>query len=298
MFVFIPYYYKNYNNIDFKKCTYYLSIGIITACISSQILINIPHMLNYISVDSIKQINLTRLNGFYGDANFYSAQILVAISGILLLISKDNNNNIQNFIILILLLFFGLQSVSKMFLITTLIMFIIWVILFLLDNKSINNKITIIFIIIICSIIILFTGIFNKQIDYYMIRFNMVTDSNSLTTGRTEIFKYYFEYFNNNILSFITGVGLSNVYVNNRASHNTLIQIIFQLGILGSLFLVLWIKLSFYNIKYNENQFNKYVIVLFIGCFISWMSLDMLMFDEFFYFILFFYTGKDYLNEL
>ncbi|MBL4934990.1 hypothetical protein JK636_04370 [Clostridium sp. YIM B02515] len=299
MFLFIPTYYKSYNTkIEFKKCVYYLFFGIIAACISSQVLMKIPHMLAYIYIDSAEHVGLLRFNGFYGDANFYSAQILAAISGLLVLIGENTEHSILNYLLIVILLFFGLQSVSKMFLLITAALLFVWFIFFIIDRRAISKKIGITLLIAITVVSVVTLNIFQQQINYYFIRFGMITDVNSLTTGRSSILMSYLNYFNTNILSTFFGVGLSFVLVNNRASHNTIIEVIYQLGLVGGVGLLLWVKLAFRdaNASIVSNKFNRHIILLFIGCFASWLALDMLTFDEFFYFILFFFMGKKYLN--
>lgn len=296
MFLFIPYYYTNYKKeISFKTCIYYLVFGIITACLSEQILMNIPHMLDYIIIDKVEQTGLTRLNGFYGDANFYSSQILVAISGLLTLILYSKKNINYNLILVTILLFFGLQSVSKMFLLSVIVIFFIWIFLIITENKSIKTKVNIIFLIGIVLSVCLIGNVFKNQISQYIIRFDSVTDMRTFTTGRSSILESYIEYFKKNPIVTLFGIGISPGYVNKRASHNTIVQMIFQLGIIGSSVIFIWIKLTFTDA--SKKLLNKYSIILFIGIFIPWMSLDMLMFDEFFYFILLFYIGKNYLTD-
>lgn len=291
MFLFIPYYYYHYNDeLSFQECIYYLTFGIITACISSQILMKYPHMLNYIVIDRVIQTGLTRLNGFYGDANFYSAQILVAITGILILILKNKENMIINFILMLTLIFFGLQSVSKMFLLCCSITITIWIMILIAQRTSIIKKFKIIAILFVIIILGITLNIFEEQISYYVIRFTYISDINSLTTGRSSIIENYISYFKTNIETFLFGIGISHGYVEGRASHNTIIQIIYQVGIIGSVIIILWIKKVFGSFKINQ-----YTILMFIGFFTSWLSLDMLMFDEFFYFITLFFIGLKYI---
>lgn len=300
MFLFIPTYYKSYNTkIEFKKCVYYLSLGIIAACISSQVLMKIPHMLAYISIDSAEHVGLLRFNGFYGDANFYSAQILTAISGLLILIGENTKESIINFLLIVILLFFGLQSVSKMFLLITAALLFIWFLFFIIDRRGVLKKVGIILLIAITIISVITLNIFQQEINYYLIRLGMITDVNSLTTGRSIILMSYLNYFNTNILSTLFGVGLSFILVNNRASHNTIVEVIYQLGLVGGVGLLFWIKLAFKdaNDSIALSKFNRYILLLFIGCFASWLALDMLTFDEFFYYILFFFIGKKYLSS-
>src|SRR5690606_27776434 len=89
MLTLIPSYLLVYQReISFEASIIFFSIGIVTAGFSSILLMDYPHMLEYINISQWKEVGLTRLSGFYGDANFYSAHILVAIGGLFILILR------------------------------------------------------------------------------------------------------------------------------------------------------------------------------------------------------------------
>ena len=100
----------------------------------------------------------------------------------------------------------------------------------------------------------------------------------------------------------IFGQGYTDILyeaVNNRASHNTIIQFIYQLGIIGTITLIEWII----NLSkcFKEKIRNKTIIYIgllvtaFVGFFTSWLALDMLFFDDFFYFIIVFFVLRTYI---
>ena len=152
------------------------------------------------------------------------------------------------------------------------------------------------------GILIVCFGLFSEEIDMYMVRFGMISNVSSLTTGRSDIFENYLCFFYNNPLMLLFGQGYTDILynaVNYRASHNTIIQFIYQFGIIGTYVLILWIINLSKNFKEKiKNRTFIYVgllVTAFVGFFTSWLALDMLYFDDFFYFIILFFLLKAYI---
>lgn len=85
----------------------------------------------------------------------------------------------------------------------------------------------------------------------------------SLTTDRSAIWRNYFSYFNTNLLSDLFGRGLGYITLNNAAAHNTYIDLLYQLGIVGTFWLMGVIIGGFkrYRTNYNRSIVNYGVII-------------------------------------
>ncbi|UPM54750.1 hypothetical protein [Gottfriedia acidiceleris] len=302
MLFFIPIYVNRYRKeMDFETCVLYLTAGVLSACIAAKILMNFPHMLEYIDVYEWKNIGLTRLSGFYGDANFYSANILVAIGSLQIVMYKTRNKTLIAFQIfsIMALLYYGMLSVSKMFIICIALIAVLWMFCLLLGKRNFSYKIGMVLTIFLVVGIAVASNLFSEQFGLYLLRFGMVTDTQSLTTGRSGLFDMYINYLFSSNLRLFFGVGLSSLeFVNERASHNTLIQSIYQVGAIGSVFLIVWWGMVYSSLsnKVKLGTFEKYYfLILIIAYFFSWFSLDMLFFDEFFYITLLSILAKNYL---
>ena len=86
------------------------------------------------------------------------------------------------------------------------------------------------------------------------------------------------------------------------AAHNTFVQIIYQLGIAGSIILALWMiqllsSAGKPKIPHLSGGSRVGIILLAISCFGSWFALDILFADEFFLIPLLFLVGKDYVEK-
>lgn len=305
MLIFTVLYLKTYKNkINFEQCILFLTIGVITASIASNILMEIPHMKSYINVYEWKQEELIRLSGFYSDSNFYTVHIIISIAGLLIIAA---NKNIKDMIwiglVIVLLVYFGMRSVSKMFIILFIVTLLIWIIFILITKGKITQKVSIITFVILSLILILESSFFEQLINMYIIRFNQIDNMSNLTSGRSNIWVSYFDTMANNMSLLILGNGYAGVrYGLTMAAHNTLIQIIYEFGIIGSTIIAIWIAIisKIYKV-HNRLNISKFILIsmFIIACFGPFLSLDMLFFDDFFYIIIIFFIGREYIyNKL
>jgi hypothetical protein len=303
MLIFIPTYIVNFKNqIVFENCISFLVVGTITASMSSEILMKYSHMVHYINVYELSQVGLVRLSGFYGDPNFYATHILAAIGGLLIIaIWKGKAGLFLCLFGVVVLTFFGMKSVSKMFLIILILIITIWIIAVLLLRGKIGKKISIIISLIIGIIYVLSSTFFTEEINYYMVRFSMIQDTESLTTGRSDTNLNYVLYFLENPNSLFFGVGYTNILPSfDIGSHNSILQTIYQFGLIGTVFILLWLlklrNVFYIKIKESIGISKKLLLLVFaIVCFLPWLALDILFFDEFFYISILFFVGRDYI---
>lgn len=302
MLFFIPIYVQKYkNDINFETCTLFITTGVLTACIAAKILMNFPHMLVYIDVYTWDKIGLTRLSGFYGDANFYSTHILIAIASLFLVLNKTKRKIliVLQLVSIIALLYYGMLSVSKMFIFCAASIVLLWAFSLVLAKRNFSYKLGITLAILLVVGITIGSNLFTEQLNLYLLRFGMVTDTQSLTTGRSELFDMYINYLLSNIDSLFFGNGLSDVFINGKSSHNTLIQIIYQVGVFGLFFIIIWWRTVYSTLsnKIKLNSFGKYkFLMILIAYFFPWLSLEMLHFDEFFYISILAILAKNYLS--
>ncbi|MGK9181277.1 hypothetical protein KXS12_03370 [Priestia filamentosa] len=296
---FIPVYVINFwRSISYITCVLYMVLGVLSACVASTLLIDNPQMAGFISVYEWEAAGLTRFSGFYGDANFYSAQIVIAIVGIFTLLVKTLKKRVVflQIVTILVLILFGLLSVSKMFLLSTGTLIFIGVISFLFQKNKISNKFFVLIFILIIGLYILYSGLFSNEIKQYTFRFT----HGSLTTGRADLQETYINYLLSHPVNLFLGVGITDVFVNSRASHNTFLQIIWQIGLCGILLLVSWIRITFSPIKLKTMEISErslFIFLLPIAYMLPWIALDYLFFDEFFYYMLFTVLGMKYLKS-
>ncbi len=277
---------------DFEVCTVYFSIGIISATAASLLFANSSNIAVYIDSFQFYGSTTVRLCGFYGDPNFFAAQIVSAIGCLLLIIRKDKHKTPTFAIMTALLVCCGLLSVSKSFIIATAFVFILFLIA-LFVNKDLRLIMTIVCCVILGAII-LATNIFSAQIDMLISRLVFTGDVSSFTTGRTDLWLSYISFFVQNPLDFLIGQGYTNIFNGVlRGSHSTFFQIIYQFGIIGALILILWI-FSFRN-SYRGKKSD--LALLLFALFFTWFGIDMLYYDDFFLTIVLLSIATDYITQ-
>ncbi len=284
---------------DFYWLTLFFSFGIIIAAITSQYLVVFPTISRYIA--EYELFGVVRHSGYYGDPNFYSAHVSAALGGTLVLLL--NNNKKSTMVILLFaslaLLYCGLLSVSKSYLLITVCLILIWFFEFLFQKGKMSAKIMLVLTLFVGIAFLLSTTVFTDLIDMMVSRLERDNSLSDFTTGRTDIWNKYFKAFTDDPLLMLFGRGFSKGDVFGKASHNTIIQSIFQFGIIGSTILLAWIvcylQTFLQNVKIKWSKIAQISIIV-IGAIGSWIALDFLFFDEFFLMPIYVCLGIRYLT--
>lgn len=285
---------------DFFQVVVFFSVGIIVAALCAQNLDVFPNIAKYIRVDSY--LTITRRSGFYGDANFYTAQITAALGGSLMLILKQRKRGQTVFlgIVTFLLIYCGFLSASKSFVIVSVCMIALWIVAILRMQGRTSLKIALLVGVLLLVAIIATSAVFSDLIQVMVTRFSYSTDLDSFTTGRTELWVSYVREIMGDAKIFFLGKGYTNIKVNDRASHNTILQTIYQFGFIGAPFLFYWIISFFRGGSYKGKKRRKItidIVILAVGVFMPWMAIDALFFDEFFLLQWYMFGAVQYLEQ-
>ena len=265
--------------------TVFFSLGIILASITAQYLTVFPTITRYIDLHYV--LGTVRRSGYYGDPNFYSSHITSALGGVLILFS--NNDKKRKLFLLVLLmaalLYCGLMSISKSFLLVSVCLLLFWFVDIMFRKGKVSIKIALIFTVIIVALFLLSSTMFTDMLDVMLSRFAGDNSLSDFTTGRTELWRKYFDAFADSPLLTLFGQGYTDVVVGDRGSHNTLIQCVFQFGLVGCILFFTWLFLFVRNLLDKTTIYWNNVTqisILLIGVFGPWMALEFLFFDELF----------------
>ena len=282
------------DKVDFEICILYYSLGIIIATILALAYVNNSNLLAYINVFEDDTI-VERHCGFYGDPNFYAAQVITAIGGQIILIDQKNKNKQWNILLLIALIVCGASSVSKSFLLCLVWLFVAFLLCrFRNGFGKFTKTLVVILLVLICTFA---SGIFSNIIDQYLFRFGMADDAASLTTGRSELWKEYLDFLINNPADLILGQGYTSVFKGVRkGSHNAFIQCLYQLGLVGTISFVCWISTLAGSLNKQKVSFPHFMLLI-ISCFSMWLGLDVMFFDDLFLTVLLFAFGSKYIQD-
>ena len=305
MLIFTPLYYNAVKDIiDFKICVWMCVLGIFTSFGTALIFSKYTHLSEFLQVSYSFSGAYTRMAGLTaGDSNGSASWIIVGIGSLLVMFDRENiKAKLLSVTSIVLLIICAFQSVSKAFLFTLALTLIAYGVFFLFSSKIQHKGLVFIFL-AVAATVFLSLPIVRDSIDVYLIRLEQAESSGDLTTGRTAIWKNYLSYFFSSPRVLLIGNGLSSRSVSQVsavyycAAHNTLLQIIFQCGVVGGAVLFYWLG----NFKGNKHGANfkrtAKIVLLMISYYLMWLSLDRMFFDAFFYTILLFAIGRNWLTN-
>ena len=295
---------ENYTSeVSFEQLTVFYAVGIISAAAISMMTHGNPNINQYMRVFENEMavqnqtVNIQRQCGFYPDPNYFASQVSTALGCVLLISNRTRLKSVVIVGLVIALIAFGMTSVSKSFMISVVLILGIWLLTIFKSNTNIHKSFRIITILFMIVLVALMNGTFSNLFIEYSARFSTTDNVTSLTTGRSDIWKEYITFLLNNPFDLCFGQGLTSVLkAFRKGSHNTIIQIFYQLGIFGTLFLStqLGIVLSIVKKKKKVGRIN--LILLTFSCFFMWMGIDVLMWDDFPLIIGLYIMGINYLT--
>mgnify|MGYP002524687025 FL=1 len=255
-------------------------------CLGTAI-ISVGTIFQYVGVE-INSVTRALIGGALSscNANTFSFYCLLAlVAGFYLVLNKKlcknsvyDKKSIRLFIIFLSIVngFAGAMMLSKAYFLT----FIIWLVLLVAFNSNDMRKFgAYLGIILVMCVIVMAIPITRELVFKVIKRFNEKGSSLSdITTGRTDIFKYYFIALFKHPLNLMFGAGLSsyqwyfNVPIKTYEgmpiiTHNLLLEIVCSYGIVGLIVLLyIYYKIITKYIKFSDNLNNLMLLIIFI-CF-------------------------------
>ncbi len=226
------------------------------------------HIKEYVQMTALEGtfgINqIFRFSGLWQDPNYYSVNLMVALTLIVVLFYKERVNFFTLIAVFALSGYFTVLTYSK----SSFLMFAYPIILLIgtCITKKKMGALFIVSVLVFASIIYICLG----KADFLDIVFNRLSNSSEsgdLTTGRWDIWLNYFRFFDENIILFFIGSGISANYVNNAAAHNTYIEFVYSCGLLGLLLFLFAIKEMFQKnclLKFPRNYMNLSVVICLV----------------------------------
>ena len=175
-----------------------------------------------------------RYCGLLSDSNLYSVEILITLSLLIYLFYRGKINKSFYFLAGVLIAC-SISSFSKTFFIGLALLLVMFVMV--VSKKGANERFKAVYIIGF-SVFVFFEQLV-ENLDVYYKRFSDATSIGDLTTNRSNLFWKFVDYLIENG-SFFFGNGLAMMFLGRDAltsvgSHNAYIQIIYMLGIVGTL---------------------------------------------------------------
>lgn len=299
MLFLLPSVVEKSNAVSFKEATLFFAAGVVMAALIAQQTAGLPNISKYINVQSY--LSITRRSGFYGDPNFYAAHITACLAGVQLLLSREEKrvHQLALLALMVLLIYCGLLSASKSFVLTTAGLFLAWVPI-LLEKGHRTSKFRLLLGILCAGAVIVSSSVFEPLFEVIDERFSYAANISQLTTKRTDLWMDYLNEFAHNVSLTLLGHGYTSVTLHGWASHNTIIQSVYQFGLLGAPLLFIWVALTLKRVRQGlkDSRSNwRYTLLMLVGVVIPWIALDILFFDEFFLLPVYVVLGSHYSKE-
>ena len=217
-----------------KVCLFYI-LGMVLS--SSVAALNIiPNLNDYIGTNDVRveYEQISRFAGMYPDPNYYSINVIISLCLIVILNYKKELSAVPTMFLGSLLVMFAILTVSK-----SAFLMLLWPLVLLLYAKVKTRK----YFVVLCVIIgcvVTASEVFAGNIEIFndvLYRLDQASDANSLTTGRSNIWLEYLSYLVTNPRALLFGSGFGAGLVNSHAAHNTYIDMLYYLGLIGSVLL-------------------------------------------------------------
>lgn len=229
--------------IDVELTAIIFSFSIFLTCIGGLLVNYFPYFGRIEVIDiteAIQMQSFARFIGLDNDPNFFSFNVMMAITFIGLLFSYETKQFTKRLylLLIIILSIFGFLSLSSTYAFVWLIYMICFTML--ANNGKINIKYPLALIIVGGIIMLLFPSILDFLNSGYDSRFDRAYSRaqsenflSGFTSGRSDIWFFYLSQWLETPLSFLFGMGV--MAREEVTAHNTLIRFIYMFGFVGTL---------------------------------------------------------------
>ncbi len=199
-------------------------------------------IVDYIGINEVGEIRpeegeeaIIRFAGLYADPNYYAIGIIVSMCLLVILYHRSEINPFFAILCTVPMVYFLIQTYSK----SALIMMVVPLLYLMYSLMKKKNYLGLL-IIILFSVIVVGLALTGQieALEVVLARIELSdtssgTDINKLTTGRFDIWVSYMNYIVNSIRTSVFGNGVAAPLIDAHASHNTYIDIIYHLGVIG-----------------------------------------------------------------
>ena len=280
--ILLLYYLRNEKlDTDINITVIVYSIGIVLSSTLALLKDSLPTIELFVDESMLKLKGTeyaSRFSGLQGNPNYYTLDVTIALAAIVVLLYNNRNTKIHT-IFLVILSVFGLMSVSKSFLITWILLILCW--LFISIKQGVRKTIKFLIVAMIGAMVVYFFAY--EYINSYIYR--LIGDGSGtiedITTGRSEIWTGYISEILNNmkILFFGNGLNTMSEEIGIR-THNTYLELLFSLGIIGAMVLLISLRISMGKIRLGQGVLIPIIILM-----IRMLALGMLTYDNLWFYL-------------
>ena len=269
---------------EMRRANLFLTWGILLASLVGYFFSENENLLRYITLDAnyIGDKIVSRFSGISSDPNYYSTLVIFAIAGNLFhFIHRPRASHI---VYAVLLTAFGILSLSKMFLLLLAITLLLFLVGWIREKGTFSAK-GIVSVLLLATIMLVggYFIINSESVQLILTRMGASSNLNELTTGRSNTWVEYLKEIFGNLEYFLFGVNRNSKIAGVHLTHNTFLQVWWKLGLFGMVLVGSWFALMWQ--RGNRGRLTG-MLMLLVGCFGPTLALDMLFFEQLFWFFI------------
>lgn len=258
-------------NDDNKKIYLCFILGVALSSLIASLNV-IPNLDSYVGVKELgyEYDGVARFSGLYADPNYYSVNVIISSCLIIILSYKKQISEMFAGVLLCLMVVFSIMTFSKSAFLMMLLVLLLFVYSKLRQRKYVIVVSLFALGIVACSILLA------GKIEAFNMLFSRFDTSNgisSVTTGRSDLWINYIDFLRDSPKALFLGVGFGGELIGGMAAHNTYIDLVYYLGIVGTfLFFVLFfllVDIGNIGIKRNILNYSVLMCVLLMYFFLS-----------------------------
>lgn len=215
---------------------------------------------------------IERFAGLYNDPNYFSINIIISFCLIVNLNYRKELSDSVSLLLAVILVYFVAKTSSK----SALIMMSLPLCLYIRNCVKAGR---VFWGVLVCGAIAV--CIYLVQVGEISIFENVISRLTAVqddgiervTSGRTAIWEQYLGYFSSFPIKTFFGNGVGIFYLNERASHNTYMDLIYQLGIVGTILYISILGINMRRVRQlivrNLNNYGVLISIIVMYAFLS-----------------------------
>ena len=272
-----------YKKLSSRNMTVFYALGVLVSSVFGKMNNIFPEIDSYLSLFYVRLDADTvayRFSGLISNANYYSIEVTVSLASLLILFRRNVIDKLF-YVLSIPLIIFGIMSQSKTFIISLVLIFMFFV-SYVYTHKNVQNLIM--GMVIVVFLLTALSGVIASFAGTYMTRLlDFAAEDatvSSMTTGRWDIWLYYYEEMMADKFKLFTGHGLE-VNAVRIAPHNMFIQSFYSMGIIGTVLIAALLT------TYFIHDGNKKDVWFFVGLLIiRLLAANLLFYPNTYYYLM------------
>ena len=202
---------------------------------------------------------IARFSGLYGDPNYYSISLIIAVYFLLSYFNKKTLNRYFLISVTATLIYFGFLTYSKMYMLAIFI-----VIISQFKDYVRTSKYQL--IAFVAVLFVVFYSIDSFLSSDYFLHFSARIDKDNISTNRFSVWSEYLSYLWDDSFSLLFGVGFGSPFYKGHAPHNSYIESLYFLGVFGSIIYIITLSkiIGSKRLVATRTWDNYFVLVIFM----------------------------------